>query len=43
MTKFPKSTYYYWGKKMAQDNPDQELEDLILTIFKENDENDGYR
>lgn len=29
VTKFPKSTYYYWGKKMAQDNPDQELEDLI--------------
>ena len=28
---------------MAQDNPDQELEDLILTIFKENDENYGYR
>ena len=43
VTKFPKSTYYYWGKKMAQDNPDQELEDLILTIFKENDENYGYR
>ena len=43
VTKFPKSTYYYWVKKMTQDNPDQELEDLILTIFKENDENYGYR
>lgn len=43
VTKFPKSTYYYWIKKMKQDNPHQELEDLILTIFKENDENYGYR
>ena len=48
VTNFPKSTYYYWVKKMEKDNPNQELEDLILTIFKENDENyqdaysDGY-
>ncbi|WP_195513435.1 IS3 family transposase [Turicibacter sanguinis] len=28
---------------MKQENPDQELENLILSIFKENDENDGYR
>ena len=39
--KFPKSTYHYWVKKMKQENPDQEIEELILTIFKENDENDG--
>lgn len=43
VTKFPKSTYHYWVKKMAQENPDQELENLILSIFKENDENYGYR
>ena len=43
VTKFPKSTYYYWVKKMTQDNPNQAIEDLILTIFKENDENCGYR
>ena len=43
VTNFPKSTYYYWVKKMEKDNPNQELEDLILTIFKENDENYGYR
>ncbi|MDE5977029.1 MAG: hypothetical protein K2G70_00985, partial [Turicibacter sp.] len=41
VTKFPKSTYHYRVKKMVQDHPDQELEDLILTIFKENDENYG--
>lgn len=28
---------------MKQENPDQEIEKLILTIFKENDENYGYR
>lgn len=43
VTKFSKSTYHYWIKKMKQENPDQEIEELILTIFKENDENYGYR
>ena len=43
VTKFPKSTYHYWVKKMKQENPNQELEELILSIFKENDENYGYR
>ena len=28
---------------MKQENPNQEIEKLILTIFKENDENYGYR
>ena len=43
VTKFPKSTYHYWVNQMKQDNSDQELESLILTIFKEHDENYGYR
>ena len=43
VTKFPKSTYDYWVKKMKQENPDREIGKLILTIFKENDENCGYR
>ena len=43
VTKFPKSTYHYWVRKMKEENPDQEIEKLILTIFKENDENYGYR
>ena len=43
VTQFPKSTYHYWIKKMKQENPNQELEDLILTIFNENNENYGYR
>ena len=43
VTKFPKSTYHYWIKKMKQENPNQEIEELILTIFNENHENYGYR
>ena len=43
VTKFPKSTYHYWVNKMKQVNPDQELEELILIIFKESDETYGYR
>ncbi|MGL4336689.1 MAG: IS3 family transposase [Turicibacter sp.] len=43
VTKFPKSTYHYWINKMKQENPNQELEELILTIFKEHDKNYGYR
>ncbi len=43
VTKFPKSTNDYWVKKMKQENPDREIGKLILTIFKENDENCGYR
>ena len=34
VTKFPKSTYHYWVNKMKQVNPDQELEELILIIFR---------
>ena len=43
VTQFPKSTYHYWVKKMKQDNPNQDLEELILTIFNENHESYGYR
>ena len=43
VTNFPKSTYHYWIKKMKQENPNQELEELIFTIFNENHENYGYR
>lgn len=43
VTKFPKSTYHYWVNKMQQGNRNQELEELIMKIFKENDENYGYR
>ena len=43
VTQFPKSTYHYWIKKMKQENPSQELEELIFTIFNENHENYGYR
>lgn len=43
VTQFPKSTYHYWIKKMKQENPNQELEELIFTIFNENHENYGYR
>ena len=43
VTNFPKSTYHYWVNKMKQDRPDQALEELILTLFKEHDGNYGYR
>ena len=43
VTNFPKSTYHYWVNKMKQDHPDQELEELILTLFKEHDGNYGHR
>lgn len=33
VTKIPKSTYHYWDKKMKEENLNQELEELILTIF----------
>ena len=43
MTKFPKSPYHYWIKKIKQENPNQEIEELILTLFNENNESYGYR
>lgn len=36
VTKFPKSTDYDWIKKMKQENPNQEFEELIPTLFNEN-------
>jgi putative transposase len=39
----PESSYHYQIKMMQKDNPDQELEDMIQSIFEENDGNYGYR
>ena len=38
----PKATYMYWQKRFDRENPNQELEDKILEIRKEN-KNFGYR
>ncbi|WP_317327178.1 IS3 family transposase [Turicibacter sanguinis] len=43
VTQFPKSTYHYWVNRMKQENPNQDLEEIILTTFNENNENYGYR
>lgn len=39
----PESSYHYHVKKLKQANPNQELEEEIKSIFKENDGNYGYR
>ncbi|QQX25648.1 IS3 family transposase [Heyndrickxia sporothermodurans] len=39
----PESSYHYHIKMMKKVNPDQGLEDLIQSIFEENDGNYGYR
>ncbi|WBL14717.1 MULTISPECIES: IS3 family transposase [Sutcliffiella] len=39
----PESTYHYHIKAMEKENPKQELEDLILSIFNEHGGNFGYR
>jgi putative transposase len=39
----PESTYHYQVKAMKKENPKQELEDCIQSIFDENDGNYGYR
>lgn len=39
---FPKSTYMYWQKRFNRVNPDEELEQKILAIRKEN-KDFGYR
>lgn len=43
INKFPKSSYHYWSKKMGHEDPDQELRNPSLNIFKETDEIHGYR
>ncbi|WP_307311548.1 IS3 family transposase [Neobacillus driksii] len=39
----PESTYHYHIKMMNKENPDQELEELIQSIFEEHNGNYGYR
>jgi putative transposase len=39
----PKSVYFYWVKKIEQENPDKELEEVIQSVFEENHGNYGYR
>ncbi|WP_142386509.1 IS3 family transposase [Bacillus sp. Marseille-P3661] len=39
----PESTYHYQIKAMQKENPKQDLEDCIQSIFDENDSNYGYR
>src|SRR5699024_724926 len=42
-TGFPRSTYMYWQKRFNENNPDEEIEGLIIKIFEENKGNYGYR
>jgi putative transposase len=39
----PKSTYMYWQKNFKRPNKDKTVEEEIRNIFKENNENYGYR
>lgn len=39
----PESSYHYHVKMMQKENPDQDLEELIQSIFNEHDGNYGYR
>lgn len=39
----PESSYHYHVKRLKQDNPNQELEETIQSIFDEHDGNYGYR
>ncbi|MGG1575805.1 IS3 family transposase [Fictibacillus sp. NRS-1165] len=39
----PESSYHYHIKTMKKENPDEELEENIQSIFQENDGNYGYR
>lgn len=41
-TGFPRATYMYWQKRFNRENPDAELEKLILEIRKDN-KDFGYR
>ena len=43
MAELPESTYYYHLAKKEQPNKDEELERLILDIFKKSKETYGYR
>ncbi len=43
MVGIPESSYHYHIKMMKKENPDQELEELIQSIYDEHDENYGYR
>ena len=39
----PESSYHYHVKQLRQENPDQTLEETILSIFEEHNGNYGYR
>ncbi|MFB9827807.1 IS3 family transposase, partial [Lederbergia wuyishanensis] len=39
----PESSYHYHVKQMKRENPNQELEETIHSIFEEHNENYGYR
>ena len=39
----PESSYHYHIKVMKKENPNQDLEEFIQSIFDENDGNYGYR
>lgn len=43
MVGIPESSYHYHIKQLKRENPNQELEDMIQSIFDENNENYGYR
>lgn len=40
---FPKATYMYWQKRFTEENPDEEIENIIKKINEENHGNYGYR
>ncbi|MEF9984316.1 MAG: hypothetical protein RR710_07215 [Oscillospiraceae bacterium] len=39
---FSKATYMYWQKRFDKENPDKEIEEIILEIRKEH-KDFGYR
>jgi transposase InsO family protein len=43
LAKIPRSTFYYWLKKLHKEDKYKELKELILAIFHENKGRYGYR
>lgn len=42
-SKFPKSTYMYWQKRLDNQDPDKDIEEHIKTIYEEYNGRYGYR
>jgi putative transposase len=43
MPELKRSTYFYWVRKLRVENLDQELEEIVQSIYDEHDGNYGYR